>query len=539
MIKILLTSLAFFFLNSNLLSGQTIINHPVLFDDFIYNSIEFPAQLDSSGSIFGKNPWVTNDGVIYTTAWRRYNRDNHEFGANAEIVLENYGFSLKMNKGYKNTETGPLIVSGFYFNQGTFAARVRFNKLKFDTQFIQAFWLVSPLYFCFKRGNEEIRYWSEIDFEFNNYFTGYNVNTIQIGCNNENGRSPISKTIDCIAQENNSYKSFVRCEGPFQENPLTSDKWYILLFNLDSSSRTVKFSMLSNEIENSGLKIWGGASPCIEDWSKAFVITDYFPEYALTVDFSLHLGSKSTIAKSNNEMNVDWFYYSSNTDLSIEDVKKDIDSLRESGIERINTTGEPTFNEALSEEPGIIYIEGPDEINSCEENTWKLKSNYKRHASFEMDFRYRFHNSEGYEEWNRVFYPSLKLIAREHHDFLEIVSTAYNYWGNYTTNDSVFIPVSMKNCLIQESKPFIIYEPYPNPSLLSVQLDYELLKPATVKVNIYDILGRKIRTLVEDCQDRGNYSVIFDAISEISETYICVYNINSEIITKKIMIFKE
>lgn len=517
--------------------SQNLIKRKVLFDDFDYNSIDYPAEGDSSGSIFGKNPWVTERGIIYTPAWRRFNRENHDFGKHASINIEDYGFSLKMNKGYKRNSRHPMIVSGFYFTEGTNAAKVRFNNIIYDTQFIQAFWLTSPLYFRFQRESEILNYWSEMDFEFSNYLTSEDILTVQTGCNNTNGKNSIYTQLDCTCKDKNNIISIPRCNGNYNGLPILTGKWYICLFNLDSVSRTLKFSMLCDSLDKPGAEIWAGKSGNPNNWGEQYMINNYFPEYTLTTVFSLHIGGKSEEALSNSIMNVDWFYYSPVTNLNFDEIKKDIDIIRTSGIRRINTSGLETFSEAMSEEPGIIYIEGPDSVTACLSYTWKLKSNYKRHATFDMEFRYRFINDDGPEEWVSEYKPDITLTPRSYHRSLEIISNAFDFWGQYTTKDTMLVYVNQNGCET-EKKKFIVSEPYPNPALLTVQCNYELLESFDVSISIFDMLGNKIKTLADKHQDRGHYTVIFDAASCSTGLYFCVYKIGSNIISKKIEVYK-
>jgi|GEM_PF-2890389 len=519
------------------LFSQVSLSRPILFDDFQYFSVEYPIEGDSSGSIFGKNPWLTDSGVIYTPAWRRFNRDNHQFGENAKIKIENYGFSLEIKKGFERKMLIPIIVSGFYFREGTFAAKIRFNKFNFDTKFIQAFWLTSPLYFVFQRGNETLRYWSEMDFEYNNYFTPDKIRSIQIGCNNSDGRRAIFTQIDCICKHEDNFYSYPKCNGDFNKFDILSGQWYICKFNLDSAEKTLKISMFCDSLSNSGAEVWGGHSSDSKNWGECFTIDDYFPEYTLTTVFSCHMGGENDIATDNSKLDVDWYYYSPKTDLTFEDIKEDIDSLKKNRIDRVNTTGQSTFPDANSFEKGIVSIDGPDSISSCQPYTWKLKSNYKRHASFDMDFYYRFIRDDGPENWVKLYRPDVTLTARYYHKSLELISSAFDYWGDYRTNDTMIVEIEQGNCK-EDFKKYEISEPYPNPSLLTVQLDYELFADAHVTIKIFDLLGREITTLVEKHQTRGHYSEIFDAILSSSGTYVCTYKIGSDMVVKKIEIYR-
>jgi ligand-binding sensor domain-containing protein len=82
------------------------------------------------------------------------------------------------------------------------------------------------------------------------------------------------------------------------------------------------------------------------------------------------------------------------------------------------------------------------------------------------------------------------------------------------------IPVSVKGrtlVLDVESKQneqgplnFALYANVPNPFNPSTIIKYDLSKQAEVTLVIYDMLGRRVRTLVDQCQQTGRYAVIWD-----------------------------
>ena len=55
---------------------------------------------------------------------------------------------------------------------------------------------------------------------------------------------------------------------------------------------------------------------------------------------------------------------------------------------------------------------------------------------------------------------------------------------------------------------------YPNPFNPSTTIAYQIAKPASVKLDIYDILGRKVRNLIDGDVSVGYYSVIWNGRGE-------------------------
>ncbi len=55
-----------------------------------------------------------------------------------------------------------------------------------------------------------------------------------------------------------------------------------------------------------------------------------------------------------------------------------------------------------------------------------------------------------------------------------------------------------------------LFQNYPNPFNPKTTIDYYLVKSANVRINIYDIIGSKIKTLINENQSSGIHSIQFD-----------------------------
>ncbi len=66
---------------------------------------------------------------------------------------------------------------------------------------------------------------------------------------------------------------------------------------------------------------------------------------------------------------------------------------------------------------------------------------------------------------------------------------------------------------------------YPNPFSESTTINYSVEKDGFVNIEVYDVVGNKIRTLVSEQKQAGNYNVKFDGSSLPGGTYI--YHINA------------
>ncbi|GAB5519816.1 MAG: hypothetical protein RhofKO_20670 [Rhodothermales bacterium] len=66
-----------------------------------------------------------------------------------------------------------------------------------------------------------------------------------------------------------------------------------------------------------------------------------------------------------------------------------------------------------------------------------------------------------------------------------------------------------------------LHEAYPNPFSQTTTLAYELTEPGRVTIEIYDMLGRRVDTLVDAMHSVGSHSTAFDGTSQPAGLYLC------------------
>jgi hypothetical protein len=66
---------------------------------------------------------------------------------------------------------------------------------------------------------------------------------------------------------------------------------------------------------------------------------------------------------------------------------------------------------------------------------------------------------------------------------------------------------------------------YPNPFSTSATISYAVAQPAVISMAIYDMLGRRIQTVVNGYQDAGRHSIVFNARSLPNGVYFCTLKI--------------
>ncbi len=79
---------------------------------------------------------------------------------------------------------------------------------------------------------------------------------------------------------------------------------------------------------------------------------------------------------------------------------------------------------------------------------------------------------------------------------------------------------------------------YPNPFNPSTQIQYTLMKPGLVTLKVYDILGRVVKTLVNEYQVQGSHTINFNASSLASGVYFYKLQSGAFQNVKKMMLLK-
>jgi flagellar hook assembly protein FlgD len=106
------------------------------------------------------------------------------------------------------------------------------------------------------------------------------------------------------------------------------------------------------------------------------------------------------------------------------------------------------------------------------------------------------------------------------------------------TNTSVFVggPEQIPNKVV-------LHQNYPNPFNPSTQISYNLPEDAMVNINVYDLMGRSVRTLVSSNQIAGYRSVRWDATNDVGELvsagmYVYLVRAGDYSQTKKMVLLK-
>lgn len=110
-------------------------------------------------------------------------------------------------------------------------------------------------------------------------------------------------------------------------------------------------------------------------------------------------------------------------------------------------------------------------------------------------------------------------------------------WANVLYWDD---PVDISNKSNIHTKPtFSLAQNYPNPFNESTIINYSIQQPGFISLKIYDVLGREVRTLVNEFKSSGSYTVHLNSQELSSGIYFYKLNsVNNVINIKKLIILK-
>jgi hypothetical protein len=79
---------------------------------------------------------------------------------------------------------------------------------------------------------------------------------------------------------------------------------------------------------------------------------------------------------------------------------------------------------------------------------------------------------------------------------------------------------------------------FPNPFENSTTITYSLPESGAVSIDVFDALGNKIKTLVNESQTKGSYSLPFDAENLAGGVYYYTIRLNNMVTTSKMFVIK-
>lgn len=110
-----------------------------------------------------------------------------------------------------------------------------------------------------------------------------------------------------------------------------------------------------------------------------------------------------------------------------------------------------------------------------------------------------------------------------------------NKW-DYTTPTWATDLTEVEN--VEVADKFALSQNYPNPFNPTTTIDFTLNESANVKLQVYNIRGQLIETLVDGHRNANTYKVVFDGANYASGTYIYRLSIDNKSEVKKMVLLK-
>ena len=90
---------------------------------------------------------------------------------------------------------------------------------------------------------------------------------------------------------------------------------------------------------------------------------------------------------------------------------------------------------------------------------------------------------------------------------------------------------------------FTLFQNFPNPFNLATNISFYLSEKSQVKLVIYNVLGERVRTLINGSLDAGSHSITWDGKNETgsvvaSGIYFYKLNAGDQVMTKKMNLLK-
>jgi len=114
-------------------------------------------------------------------------------------------------------------------------------------------------------------------------------------------------------------------------------------------------------------------------------------------------------------------------------------------------------------------------------------------------------------------------------------------FSDFVSNQSLVVRINTPDNYINNSnlpKSFLLSQNYPNPFNPVTKIQYDLPKDVFVSVKIYDLLGREIKTLLNEYKNAGSYIVSFNGSELASGVYFYRIKAGSFVQVKRMLLIK-
>ena len=83
--------------------------------------------------------------------------------------------------------------------------------------------------------------------------------------------------------------------------------------------------------------------------------------------------------------------------------------------------------------------------------------------------------------------------------------------------DEVVVTDIEDNQKVNFPNRYALQQNYPNPFNPATNIKFDVKNAGRVKIDIYNTLGQKVRTLVDDVKSAGKYSVVWNGLNDFGD----------------------
>jgi hypothetical protein len=181
---------------------------------------------------------------------------------------------------------------------------------------------------------------------------------------------------------------------------------------------------------------------------------------------------------------------------------------------------------------GDIPAQNPDYYGISSAGTWPWV--YQTGSQLRPDSTFQLRLCEG--EWylnmslwvnlqEYAVFPSDTTLTVTENDSSYYVEFTYRLLAGIAKNEQT--PVS-----------FYLNQNYPNPFNPSTTINYGLMKTGQVKLDIYNILGEKVASLVDGVQNAGSHQLVWSPVNLASGVYLYRLETEGFVQTKKLILIR-
>ncbi|MGB9665218.1 MAG: T9SS type A sorting domain-containing protein, partial [Ignavibacteria bacterium] len=88
------------------------------------------------------------------------------------------------------------------------------------------------------------------------------------------------------------------------------------------------------------------------------------------------------------------------------------------------------------------------------------------------------------------------------------------------------------------AKGYYLSQNYPNPFNPLTNIDFQMAEDGYVKISIYNLMGQKIKDIINDFRKAGSYSIMLNALELPSGIYFYTMTANNFSQTRKLILLK-